>query len=162
MPILRRTQNYRAIQLHEHTTGENIGVHRRDGSLGYVTWPSSVGVVAARRIRQAVPVKLAIVAYTLDDDPTVEWVAVPPCCFVQECVTVDSARCVREAGRPRIVQAHTPAASSSERLPRLVHRIALSISWVRRPPGGSGLRRRHSAPRQRCLDQYGFSRPGSA
>ena len=101
--ILRRMQNYRAIELAAQTRGEVVGVLRRDGSLGCRSWCGFIDVRRARRLSGAVPVKLAIVAYAFSDGPGRSWVAVPDARFLQGCLTADGVRCVLVEGHPRVV-----------------------------------------------------------
>lgn len=101
--ILRRAQNYRMIQLTDCTKGETVGLLRNDGSLGYRRWSGFIDVKQARLLVHAVPVKMAIEAFTLNDEPGARWIALPRRYFLQGSLTTEGVRCVLVDGYPRLV-----------------------------------------------------------
>lgn len=101
--ILRRAMNYRTMQLSERTPGETVGLLRRDGTLSYRAWCGFIDVHDARLIAGAIPVKMAIAAFALSDEPGARWTALPSNRFLQGCLTADGVRCVLRDGRPRMV-----------------------------------------------------------
>lgn len=111
---LRRQQNYRKILLGEHTTGESVAVRRKDGTFAFLTWRGFIDRGQARHAPGAIPVKLAIEAFTVEEDlPAPEWVQVPTGWYVQGSLTADGVRCVLFRGCPRLVRASS-ATSNSE------------------------------------------------
>lgn len=91
------------IQLTDRTSGETVGLVRRDGSLGYRLWCGFIDVHEARLLPHAVPVKMVIVAFALSDEPGARWTALPDDRFLQGCLTAEGVRCVLVNGLPRLV-----------------------------------------------------------
>lgn len=61
MFVLWRKLNYRNIRLDADNAGaEEVGVRRKDGSATLVRWLGFIELVEARKIREAIPVKLII------------------------------------------------------------------------------------------------------
>lgn len=109
--MLRRRLNYRLILLTPETRGETVGVLRKDGSVGYVAWRGFIArsaALLAQRQTGAVPVKLAIDAFSLEDDatgPAATWRSVAEGYHLQGCLMCDGVRCVLVDGSPRILPA---------------------------------------------------------
>lgn len=97
------------ILLTDDTVGESVGLLRIDGSLGYRPWRGFIDVADARLSAFAVPVKMAIEAFTLDNAIGARFFPVPTGRFLQGCLCADGVRCVLVSGRPRLVSTSLPA-----------------------------------------------------
>lgn len=103
--LLRRSLNYRKIVVGEGTTGEVVGVRRKDGTFDYKSWRGFIDMERAREMPGAIPVKLEIEAFAADEEgPPLRWIEVPPGRLVQGCLTGDGVRCVLLRGFPRLVR----------------------------------------------------------
>lgn len=96
------------ILLTADTVGESVGLLRLDGSLGYRPWRGFINVVDARLAAYAVPVKMAIEAFSLDEAIGARWYPVPTGRYLQGCLSADGVRCVLVNGHPRLVATSLP------------------------------------------------------
>lgn len=106
MPILLRKLNYRNILLDRERSGEGVGILRRDGEVGYFTWLGFIELDEAVLLEGAVPVKLAVVAYSLRDYMPADWVDLDKKTgeMIQGCFVGTGVYAVVKEGVPRIVR----------------------------------------------------------
>lgn len=106
MSMLLRKLNYRNIILGNEFSGEAVGILRRNGEFGYFTWLGFIERVDAIRWEGAVPVKIEIAAYSLNDDMPASWVNLDRKNgeMVHGCYVGHGVFGVTEDGVPRIVK----------------------------------------------------------
>ena len=83
--VLARRQNKRLIELRECTTGETVGLLRKDGTYSYHSWLGFIHRSKASRLGK--PVKLKIDRIGSDDLSSIKWRDVPTDKHVQGCLT---------------------------------------------------------------------------
>lgn len=92
--VLARHLNKRLIELYDNTSGETVGVLRRDGSYEYKPW---LGFVSRERaISIGRPVKLHIARVGQQQDRRLVWKDVPAGRHVQGCLTARGAYAVAD------------------------------------------------------------------
>ena len=96
MPALCRRLSFRNIEIFDDTAGQTVAVRLRNGEFKQVTWLGFIDRIEARRLRDAVPVKLDAVRFS--NAAGVDWVDLRPNEFVQGCLTADGAYAVTETG----------------------------------------------------------------
>ena len=83
--VLARRLNKRLIELREYTTGETVGLLRKDGTYSYHAWLGFIHRSKASRLGR--PVKLKIDRIGSDDLSSIKWRDVPTDKHVQGCLT---------------------------------------------------------------------------
>lgn len=106
MPMLLRKLNYRNIVLDHEETGEVVGVLKRTGEVTYVRWKGFVERCDALAMNRALPVKLDVAAYSMNDSMPAAWIELE--CgsgeMIQGCYVGDGVYAVCDNGVPSIVR----------------------------------------------------------
>ena len=94
--VLCRRLNHRNIELHDGTTGETVGVLKRDGSYTYVPWLGFIERSKAKSCGK--PVKLLIARVGRKDSWNTIWEDIAEGRHVQGCITSNGAFAVIDHG----------------------------------------------------------------
>lgn len=100
---LYRKLNARNVVLEEGQRGQTIGVRRKDGSYGYLSWGGFIGIEIARALPGGRPAKLNASRVGVGEEWALRWKDLEPGQHVQGCVFEGKAYAVLDHGQCRVI-----------------------------------------------------------